>query len=58
MAFDIQIDQARMPTLPNCAGASSAAELATRFTLDDAGNSITVLARQNWLCKGKRLRTP
>jgi hypothetical protein len=58
MAFDIHIDRAQMPTLPNCAGAPRAAELATRFTLDDAGNSITVLARQNWLCQGKHLRTP
>jgi len=59
MAFDIQIDRAQMPTLPNCAGASPAAELATRFTLDDGVNySTTVRAQQNWRCQGKQLRTP
>jgi hypothetical protein len=57
MAFDIQVDRARMPTLPHCTGASPAAELATRFTLDDGGNSINVLARQKWACQGKQLRT-
>ena len=58
MAFDIQIERATMPTLPNCTGAPPAAELTTRFTLGDGANSTTVRARQSWLCKRNQLSTP